>query len=61
MQNNLLFKNIGKKIRNKILKLLNYKNLLAEENLNLKKTSNKFCKKTKIYIYVSYLGVISPN
>ncbi len=36
-----------KKCRNQILKLLNYKDLFTEKNLNLKTQSNKICKKTK--------------
>jgi hypothetical protein len=46
---------------NQNLKLLNYKELLTQKRiLDLKKKSNKFCKKTKRK-YVFYLCVISPN
>jgi hypothetical protein len=43
MQNKIKIKE--KKLKNQILKLLNYKHLLTQKkNLNLKKKSNKFCK-----------------
>jgi hypothetical protein len=41
------FKKHTKKLKNQNLKLLNYKYLLTEKNLNFKKQSNKFRKKPK--------------
>jgi len=50
-----------KKFRNKILKLLNYKDLLIEKkNLNFKNNQINFVKNQK-NIYVYYFCVISPN
>jgi len=46
--NYIMQKTKRKKIRNQILKLFNYKDLLTrKKNLNLQKQSNKFCKKPK--------------
>jgi len=50
MQNNF-FLNIGKKIKNQIFKLLNYKYLLIERKyVNIKKNQIIFVQNQKIYI-----------
>jgi len=56
MQNNF-FLNIGKKIKNQIFKLLNYKYLLIERKyVNIKKKSNNFCTKPKnIYMFITFM------
>ncbi len=61
MQKNCFLKNIGKILKTKNLKFLNYKHLLIEKRpLIFKNNQINFIKNQK-RIYVYYLCVISPR
>jgi hypothetical protein len=62
MQNQEIKNNIVKKIKNKNLKLLNYKYLLTKRKyLNLYKKSNKFCTKPKENMSFTFVQSLQPT